>query len=256
MTATHHPTDHVPTERPPDPSPATIIGFLVTFLGGWMALDRLVTSPPTLVSASVALAVAAVVVAVGEHVVFATPWRRVPSRLGLGRPRSAALAVGAIAGVLVYLTYLGGAALLGTDPHLRSNWPVVLVSALIFHGLAEELVWRGFVFARLRRRWSFRGAVLASVPLIALTHVAIIASNGVAIGMLAVLSAAVTCVPFAHLWERGGRTIWGPAILHGAIGSWQLFERGYPDSFSAVLVLGSIVVPLVVLLWRPVAPEA
>ena len=62
------------------------------------------------------------------------------------------------------------------------------------------------------------------------------------------VTAATTCLPLAYLWERGGRTVWAPALLHGLIGSWQLFERTYPLRFSLVMLVASIVVPLLALL--------
>jgi membrane protease YdiL (CAAX protease family) len=226
-------------------------GFVATFLLGWMALDRLITSPPTILTTTLAITAAGGAVFVGHVVALGTPAREVPARLGLGRPRARALVVGTVAGALVVLTYVVGAAALDVDLELRRNWPVVAVNALLFHGFAEELVWRGFAFGHLRRRMTFWRAVLWVTPLIAVTHVPIIVGNGLLLGALAVLSAAVTCVPFAHLWEHGGRTIWGPAVLHGAIGFWQLFERTFPDRYSAAVICGSIVVPLVVLLWRP-----
>jgi hypothetical protein len=111
-------------------------------------------------------------------------------------------------------------------------------------------VWRGYAFSWLRARHPFWRAIAWSVPLIALTHAPIILSNGVAIGSLAVLSAAVTCLPFAYLWERSGRTVWAPAILHGLIGMWQLFERPFDAEFSAVILLASIVTPLSAFLFR------
>jgi membrane protease YdiL (CAAX protease family) len=126
---------------------------------------------------------------------------------------------------------------------------MVLGGVLLFHGLAEELVWRGYVYGHLRRTNSFRGAVIRTVPLIALTHVPIILSNGLAVGSLAVLSAAVTCLPLAYLYDRGGRTVWPPAIVHGLIGTWQLFDRTYPVEFSLLILCGSILTPLTAFLF-------
>jgi hypothetical protein len=82
------------------------------------------------------------------------------------------------------------------------------------------------------------------MPLIALTHVPIILGNGLAVGGLAVVTAIVTCLPLAHLYDRGGRTVWAPAIVHGLIGTWQLFERTFPVEFSVLILAGSIVTPL------------
>lgn len=224
--------------------------FAATFLTGWFALDRLVTSPPNVLSATAALATAGAVVGAGEWITNRGSLGDVARRLGLGRPTRRAVVAASAAGGAVIATYLSGAALLGIDLELRSNWPNVLVGALLFHGLAEELVWRGYAFGRLRTRHSFRRAVAWSVPLIALTHVPIIAGNGIGIGTLAVLTAAATSVPFAFLWERSGGTVWAAAILHGLIGTWQLFERTYPDVFSVVVIIATIFVPFTMFLFR------
>ena len=223
--------------------------FLATFLGGWAALDALVTSPPNPVSATIALAAAAAVLVTGQRV-LGWQWREIPASLGLGRPVLRAVAVAGIVGSAVVLCLPLGARITGVTLELRSNWPAVLVGALLFHGLAEELVWRGFVFGHLRRTRTFWRAVAWSVPLIALTHVPIVVSNGLAVGLLATFTAAVTCLPFAYLWERGGGTIWAPALLHGLIGSWQLFERPLPDRYSIVVMAATIVVPMAVFLFR------
>jgi membrane protease YdiL (CAAX protease family) len=226
------------------------VGFLLTFLGAWFVLDRLVTSPPMPASALVALAGAAAVVAIGERLVYRTPWRDLPIEMGFGRPTGRALAVGGVVGGLVIAGYVLGAQALGITLELRPEWPLVLVGVLVFHGLAEELVWRGFVFHHLRDGRTFRRAVLASMPLIALTHVPIIVSSGLLVGGLALLTAAITCLPLAYLWERGGRTIWAPALVHGLIGTWQLFERTYPMTFSIVVLVVTLVVPLLALAFR------
>jgi membrane protease YdiL (CAAX protease family) len=223
--------------------------FLATFLAAWFLLDRLVTSPPNLFSATSALLAAAAVVILGERA-LGLPWRRVPAALGLGRPVLRAVAVAGIAGGAFVLTLLAGARAVDVTLELRENWLAVLIAALIFHGLAEELVWRGFAFGYLRRTRTFWRAVLWSIPLIALTHVPIALTNGLGVGLVATLSAAVTCLPFAYLYERGGGTIWAPALLHGLIGTWQLFERTYPDRFTVVVLAASIVVPLAVFFFR------
>jgi len=245
-----HPTTLL---RPPtvaDPGPPTAASpwtaaFLVTFLAAWLALDRLVTSPPTVVSATISLAAASAVLLVGELVLSHTAPHDLGRRLGLGRPTARALAVAAIVGGAVLATYVGVGAALDIELEVRSNWPAVLAGVLLFHGVAEELVWRGFAFGHLRRTATFRRAVVRTIPLLALTHVPIMVNTGVGVGALAVVSAAVTCLPLALLWERGGRTIWAPALLHGLIGTWQLFDRdSYGTEFGLVIVGTSILVPL------------
>ncbi|XVV08880.1 CPBP family intramembrane glutamic endopeptidase [Actinoplanes sp. CA-131856] len=214
------------------------VRFLLIFGVAWLALDRLVTSPPSLPATVAALATASAVLVLGLRYLLGQPFSRVPVLLGLRiRPSTArACLVATLIGALVIATYLGGAALLDVRLTLRPNWPAVLVAALLFHGAAEELVWRGFAFGHLRRRARFGRAVALSIPLIALTHVPILITSGPMVGLLALTSAAVTCVPFAWLWERGGHSMWPPAIVHGLVGTWQLWERTYPPQFTVLVV--------------------
>lgn len=105
-------------------------------------------------------------------------------------------------------------------------------------------MWRGYVFARLRDRTGFTAAVWWSMPLITLTHTPIVLTDGWLVGGLATLTAALTGWPLAHLWERGGQTICAPALMHGLIGTWQMFQRTYPPSLSMLVLVASSSVPL------------
>lgn len=222
------------------------IAFLVTFLAAWFALDRLAVSPPMPGPAVLALGIALAILATGEILAFGATPRTVLTTLGYGRPDGRAIVLALIVGAAVIAGYLVGAAALGIELELRAEWPLVLVGALLFHGLAEESVWRGFVYRHLREGRTFGRAVLVTIPFIALTHVPIIATNGWLVGLLALLTAAVTCVPLAYLWDRGAATVWAPAIVHGMIGTWQLFDRTYPVSFSIIVMVVTILVPLLV----------
>jgi membrane protease YdiL (CAAX protease family) len=232
------------------PTARQVVVFTGTFLLAWWLLDTLVATPPTPVSAVASLGAAGAAVAFGQRV-SGTAWADVPEALGLrrwSRPVARSVTLAGLVGGIYLAVLLLGASGLGVTLELRANWATVLIGVLVFHGLAEELVWRGYVFARLRDRCSFAAAVWWSVPLIALTHAPIVISDGWLVGLLATMTAAITCWPFAYLWEYGGRTVWGPALLHGLIGTWQLFERSYPPSFSILVLGASITVPLMVFL--------
>jgi membrane protease YdiL (CAAX protease family) len=238
--------------RPPDAGAvhrASLSAFVATFFVAWLLLDRLVTSPPLALGSLVPLTASALVLLCSERLVTGLPVADIGVRLGLGAPALRGVAAALAVGAAVVATFVGGAAALGIHLDLRSNWPDVLVGALLFHGIAEELVWRGYVYGELRRTASFRQAIAWSTPLIALTHVPIVVSNGVGVGSLAVLTAIVTCLPFAYLYDRGRRTVWPPAIVHGAVGTWQLFERTFPVQFSVLIMCGSIITPLAAFLF-------
>ncbi len=226
------------------------VGFFLTFLIAWFTLDRLAVSPPMPLPALAAFGAAVAVLAIGQRIVYGTRAADMIRVLGFGRPVGRALIVAAITGAAVVAAFVLGASALGIALELRPEWPLVLIGALVFHGLAEETVWRGFVYGHLRQGRTFRRAVLLSMPLIALTHVPIIVSNGLLVGSLAFLTAAITCLPLAYLYERGGRTIWAPALVHGMIGTWQIFDRTYPVTFAIVVMLVTIVLPFIVFLFR------
>lgn len=193
-----------------------------------------------------ALAVTLLAAALWEWGVMRTEARRLLVDLGFGRARWRGVAPAALvaAAVPAYLPiYSAGVAPL----KLANGWPLLAVGGLFaYHGLAEELAWRGYVFRRLREGRSFWRAVLWTMPLLAATHVPIVVTAGPLIGVVAMIVAAVTCVPFAHLYERGGRTIWAPALVHAAIDGFKLVTPAngtFPVSFSLGLALVSVVVP-------------
>lgn len=135
-------------------------------------------------------------------------------RLGLGRPGGRSLAVATAVSGAVLLVYPVSAAVSGAPVQVRPDWPWLLIGLFAFYGLAEELVWRGFAFRRLREGRSFWSAMWWTMPLIAATHLPIVLTLGPAIGLGAMLVAAVTSMPFGYLYETGRRTIWAPALVH------------------------------------------
>ncbi|WP_186763047.1 CPBP family intramembrane glutamic endopeptidase [Lentzea tibetensis] len=155
--------------------------------------------------------------------------------------------VGTLVGALIQLVYPLTGKLTGATPTLLPGWGWVLLGIFAFHGVAEELVWRGYAYRRLREGRTFWRAVLLTMPLIAATHIPIVIGSGPAVGAAAMVVAAVTSIPLAHLFEMGRDTIWAPAVLHTAIDTFKLFTL--PDAVFPLLLAGvSVVVPLLVLL--------
>jgi hypothetical protein len=96
-------------------------------------------------------------------------------------------------------------------------------------------------------------AVLCTMPLVAVAHVPIVVRSGLLVGAAALLVAAVTAIPLAHLYDLGYGTIWAPALLHTAIDSFKLVDLPgtAQPTFSLLLAATSIVVPLLVLVRPP-----
>jgi membrane protease YdiL (CAAX protease family) len=197
-----------------------------------------------------ALAITGMVAALWERFAFATPARTVLGSLGFGRPTGRSLLAGAVVSAGVLAFYPAFVLVSGTDLTLRSNWLWLAVGLVAYHGLAEELAWRGYAFRRLRRGRTFGAAIRLTIPLIAITHLPILITNGPVVGLFAIAVAAITCIPFGYLWERGGQTIWAAAMLHASIDAFKLFEVPGGEAgvvFSISLAMVSLVVPLGVL---------
>ena len=188
-----------------------------------------------------------------ERVLYGTRPRDALRRLGLGRPAGRALALAFAVGALVQLVYPAVAVLTGAAARLRPDWVWLLIGIFAMHGVAEELVWRGYAYRRLRAGRSFRRAVLYTMPLVAVAHVPILVNSGPLIGAAALIVAAVTAVPFAYLFDAGRSTLWAPAVLHTAIDSFKLVEIPTPAvaTFSLLLAAVSVTVPLLVLAVAP-----
>jgi len=167
----------------------------------------------------------------------------VPRPLGFGRPpvRAVVLALGT--GALIQAVYLF------VDARLRPDWLWLLAGTFLFNGLAEELVWRGYVYRRLRETRPFWRAVLLTMPFVAVAHVPIIVSSGWVVGTAALAVAAVTSAPLARLYDLGRGTLWAPAILHAAIDAFKLVTVPPAEAvrFSLLLSAASVLIPLLIL---------
>jgi membrane protease YdiL (CAAX protease family) len=223
------------------------VRFLVGFGLLWTVLAGAAQLDPTAAWGVAVLAAVLVVGVVVEGVLHGS--RRPLRRLGFARPPTRGLWLAAGVSAAILLVYPLTGAVTGTSITLRPGWPVLLVGVFALHGLAEEIVWRGYVFRRLRVGRSFPAAAVLSMPLIAVTHVPIAVAAGPVIGLGAMAVAATTAVPLAYLFETGRGTVWAPAIVHTAIDSFKLvvIPAAALTTFSLLLVAVSLLVPLLAL---------
>ena len=206
-----------------------IVGFVVVY--GVLAIGTALDS--SVRSGLLTLAAVLVAVALTEWVQARSARAVVCARLGLGAPGVPAL----LAATAVSLLPVA----------LRPNWPWLLLGVFAVHGLAEELVWRGFVFRRLRETHAFWPAVWWSMPFVVAAHVPIVLTVGPVVGLGAMLVAAVTSVPLSYLYEWGRRTLWAPALVHTAIDSFKIVEvPAGTTTFSLALIAVSLTAPLLV----------
>jgi membrane protease YdiL (CAAX protease family) len=204
------------------------------------------------------LAVGALVVAATlgvERLIFGQRFLPALAALGFGRPRTGGVVVAGVVclllaiGVMLFLRATGTSAVMTADA--LSLAPGLFAQA----GIAEETLFRGYLFARLRRGRSFwRAAWLSMIPFVGV-HLLLFFTMPWPLASAALALAVALSFPFAHLFELGGDTIWPPAILHFAVqGTVKVLVLSGPASslFPFVWIALSAVVPMVVfVLSRP-----
>jgi len=167
--------------------------------------------------------------------------------LGLGRPRALGLVVaGTICvllaiGALLFLFTTGTSAVM--TPDALSLAPGLFAQA----GIAEETLFRGYLFGRLRRGRSFwRAAWLSMIPFVGV-HLLLFLTMPWPVALAALALSAALSFPLAHLFELGGDTIWAPALLHFVVqGTVKVLIMSGPASsrFPFVWIAVSAVLPM------------
>jgi membrane protease YdiL (CAAX protease family) len=140
---------------------------------------------------------------------------------------------------------------------LREGWLWIAFGVLLQGGIAEELLWRGYLFRHLRATHSFwRAAAIAMLFMVA-QHVLLLWQLPLPIALAALVVALLSSFPLAHLFEAGGNTVWGPALLHAVIQG-GLKVVVFPDTYLLPAQLGwmavCVIVPYLAFLVRRPAP--
>lgn len=152
-----------------------------------------------------------------QDVLFTKTRKEAVLGLGLGAPRLrgilAALAVSALM-LLAYPIFLliyGG----GVSIYPGAAW--LALGIFLQGGLAEEVIFRGYLYGHIRRGRPFwRAAALSAIPF-AIAHLYLFFTMAWPIALAALGLAVLSSFPFAWLYELGGRTIWAPAIAHAVV---------------------------------------
>lgn len=183
---------------------------------GFVVLDRgAALAGSTLGQAGVpvgALAVATMMLA--ERLLFTRPFRAVPGSLGFGAPRGRGLATAAAIAALMLLFFPLLARATGTSMAPRDGWLLLLPGLFAQGGIAEECLFRGYLFGHLRREQTFWRAAWLSVPPFVAVHLLLFAYMPAPIAAAATLLALSMSFPLARLRDLGGGTIWAPSLLH------------------------------------------
>jgi membrane protease YdiL (CAAX protease family) len=133
------------------------------------------------------------------------------------------------------------------------GWIALLPGLFAQAGIAEEALFRGYLFGHLRVGRAFwRAAGLSMLPFVAV-HLVLVFSMPWPIALASVVLAVVISFPLAHLFELGGGTIWAPAILHFVIQA-TVKVVVFPDggeSFPLAWMAASATIPMLVFVLKP-----
>jgi membrane protease YdiL (CAAX protease family) len=173
--------------------------------------------------------------------------------LGFGRPalRGMLASVGVCVAMLAVIPAY--AAWHGASVMAYPGWVWLLPGLFAQAGIAEEALFRGYLFGRLRRGHSFwRAAALATAPFV-VVHLILFATMPWPIALVAVLLSVILSFPLAHLFELAGNTIWAPALLHFTVqGAIKVVELPGDTGLPLVWMAAGAAIPSLILLsWRP-----
>ena len=193
----------------------------IAFVLMYFAFDTLATALGS-TRGEAGLVVCAVVVALAllaERWLTRATLRSCLIALGIGAPTARALlaAVGLAATLLACLPPL--ATLTGVELALRANAAWLALGMFAQGGVAEEVLFRGFMYRHLRRTRTFwRAATLSTVPFAA-AHLPLLWSLDLTVALLALAMAIAWSFPLAWLFDRARGSIWPGAIMHAVMQS-------------------------------------
>lgn len=144
--------------------------------------------------------------------------------VGFGVPAWRAIGVAILLSTLM-LTFIPlYSSFVNVSLSLQRNWLWILVGLICGVGIAEETLFRGYVFNYLRKTGTFWQAATLSMLLFGSMHLLLLLWLPLPLAMAAILLAILAAYPSAYLFEAGNRTIWPSAILHTTALATNLFE--------------------------------
>jgi len=143
--------------------------------------------------------------------------------LGFGLSDKRVLTMTAIIGSATLLFFPIFSSITGASISMPDNWLWKLLGIAAIHGVAEEVLFRGFLFNHLRATRTFNQAGFLSLIAFAIAHLYLFTYMPVPLALFATLLSLVSAFPFAYLFERSNNTIWAPAVLHTLIHAISFF---------------------------------
>lgn len=124
---------------------------------------------------------------------------------------------------------------------LQDNWPWIGLGMLAEAGLAQELVFRGYLFRHLRRHFPFMRAALFVLALSVAGGLLLFSSTDPLTVIARLVVLAASALPLAHLYEHSGHCIWPPALV-SAVSQAALQIVVIPAHLSLVALTGWVIV--------------
>jgi membrane protease YdiL (CAAX protease family) len=171
--------------------------------------------------------------------------------LGLGAPTIAGMATAIGIGVALLAVIPAYAAATGASLAPYPGWVALQPGLFAQGGIAEEALFRGYLFRRLRSGRSFwHAAALATLPFV-VVHLMLFATMPWPIALAAMLLSTILAFPLAQLFELGGNTIWAPALLHLTVqGAIKVVEIPGDTTLPIAWMAASAAIPWLAFLVR------
>lgn len=137
----------------------------------------------------------------------------------------------------------------GSSLELYPNWQWLAIGIFCQAGIAEETLFRGYLFGHMRQRHTFwKAAGFAAIPFV-LVHLILFFQFPWSLAGASILLSIAISFPLSKLYEMNGKTIWAPAIVHFA--TQAIAKLIVPSGENAWLypffvIAASAVVPLLV----------
>lgn len=224
-----------------------ILAFLVMHFTG-----LLVKELPYISNAVIVFALVLSTVLLISRVFYASDVESTISEIGFRKACLQEILPGIIISVVLLFMYPLLGYLLGTKIRMTNNWQLNMIGLLLTGGLAEEILFRGFLFRRLRLQMNFKKATLVSAIVFAMAHLLLFMYLNWTAALLSTVLAAGLSLPFAYLFERGGNALWSPALVHATIRTVGLVFTTDQQNFmalSSAWIIMSLVIPYIVLLF-------
>jgi membrane protease YdiL (CAAX protease family) len=230
-----------------------IVGFAII----WVVLDRLALALQSFRGEWGLLVAAATIVAavVVELVLRSRSIATVLRDLGLLRVPELRIATAVVFLSVALLAFLPIYSLVtGTPIGLIDNWPLLAIGIFAQAGIAEETLFRGYLFRNIREGRKFWPAAwLSAVPFVAV-HLLIFITSDPAIAAASVLLALSMSFPLAWAFDLSRGSVWPIALLHAVAQAGLKLIEVPPDRFMP-LVLSWIalaaVAPWLLFLLKP-----